>query len=300
MSGSVKVESFIHDLVPTMLKLKSFLHLGRSRPDALPTVEATIPSLPLSYFLPMPASELLATARRQQWLQSLWDYSSLPKEMYRQYNLVPLEHCVTLMQEFPLTESGPYALPGGMADYMLETVSYAARLSKSYMLPVGAPPEEQAAQSAAWNAVGDINLEERWIDLNIEGAKNHREHRVPIVSALYPSLEELVRKAGEVGMELGDQFFNVGWFDLMRKSKYPEVMNEYPLRAFFRRLSRECKFTISPHWFRHTVATHMMKSPERNLYAVKKLLGHVSITSTLEYIDESVDSLREILEAELM
>jgi hypothetical protein len=44
----------------------------------------------------------------------------------------------------------------------------------------------------------------------------------------------------------------------------------------------------------------MMKSPERNLYAVKKLLGHVSITSTLEYIDEIVDSLRDILETELM
>ncbi|SVO45472.1 Phage integrase [Klebsiella pneumoniae] len=101
-------------------------------------------------------------------------------------------------------------------------------------------------------------------------------------------------------MEPDDQVFNVGWFDLMRKSKYPEVMNEYPLRAFFRRLSRECKFTITPHRFRHTVATHMMKSPERNLYAVKKLLGHVSITSTLEYIDESVDSLRGILETELM
>lgn len=113
-------------------------------------------------------------------------------------------------------------------------------------------------------------------------------------------MEELVRRAGEAGMESGDQVFNVGWFDLMRKSKYPEVMNEYPLRVFFRRLSRECKFTITPHRFRHTVATHMMKSPERNLYAVKKLLGHVSITSTLEYIDESVDSLRDILETELM
>lgn len=101
----------------------------------------------------MTASELLLTTRRQQWLQSLWDYSSLPKEMYRQYYLAPIEHCVTLMQQFPLTESGPYAHPGGMTDYMLETVSYAARLSKSYMLPVGAPPEEQAAQSAAWNAV---------------------------------------------------------------------------------------------------------------------------------------------------
>ncbi|MCM7612037.1 TraI domain-containing protein [Enterobacter hormaechei] len=101
----------------------------------------------------MPASELLAITRRQQWLQSLWDYSSLPKDMYRQYYLAPMERCVALMQQFPLTESGPYARPGGMADYMLETVSYAARLSKSYMLPVGAPPEEQAAQNAAWNAV---------------------------------------------------------------------------------------------------------------------------------------------------
>lgn len=136
-----------------MLNLKSFLRPVRSRPDALPTPEATKSSLPPAYFRPMTASELLATTRRQQWLQSLWDYSSLPKEMYRQYYLAPLEHCVTLMQQFPLTESGPYAHPGGMIDYMLETVSYAARLSKSYMLPVGAPPEEQAAQSAAWNAV---------------------------------------------------------------------------------------------------------------------------------------------------
>lgn len=136
-----------------MLNLKSFLRPGRSRPDVPPTVKAIEPSLPLGYFRPMPASELLATTRRQQWLQSLWDYASLPKGMYRQYYLAPLEHCVALMQQFPLTKSGPYARSGGMADYMLETVSYAARLSKSYMLPVGAPPEEQAAQSAAWNAV---------------------------------------------------------------------------------------------------------------------------------------------------
>ncbi|HHQ2336727.1 MULTISPECIES: TraI domain-containing protein [Enterobacter] len=135
------------------MNIKSFLRPGRSRPDAPPTIKSIELSLPPGYFLPMTASELLASTRRQQWLQSLWDYSSLPKDMYRQYYLAPLEHCVTLMQQFPLKESGLYARPGGMADYMLETVSYAARLSKSYMLPVGAPPEEQAAQSAAWNAV---------------------------------------------------------------------------------------------------------------------------------------------------
>lgn len=39
---------------------------------------------------------------------------------------------------------------------------------------------------------------------------------------------------------------------------------------------------------------------QNDLYIVKRLLGHASITSTLEYIDESVDNLRDILEAELM
>ncbi|WP_271454085.1 TraI domain-containing protein [Citrobacter sp. Awk 2] len=136
-----------------MLNLKFFLSLARLPIVAPHTAKVTTPSLPSGYFQPMRATELLMTTRRQQWLQSLWDYSSLPKDMYRQYYLAPLEHCVTLMQQFPLTESGPYARPGGMADYMLETVSYAARLSKSYMLPVGAPPEEQAAQNAAWNTV---------------------------------------------------------------------------------------------------------------------------------------------------
>ncbi|MGS2691766.1 MULTISPECIES: TraI domain-containing protein [Citrobacter] len=136
-----------------MLSLKSFFRPGRDRPTVTPAPKTAKPTAPPGYYLPMTASELLATTRRQQWLQSLWDYSSLPKEMYRQYYLVPLERCIILMQQFPLAETGLHARPGGMADYMLETVSYAARLSKSYMLPVGAPPEEQAAQSAAWNAV---------------------------------------------------------------------------------------------------------------------------------------------------
>ncbi|HDS6885339.1 TPA: site-specific integrase [Morganella morganii subsp. morganii] len=146
----------------------------------------------------------------------------------------------------------------------------------------------------------DVSLEDRWIDLSSGGSKNHDEHRVPVVTALYPSLAYLLARAEEAGMEPEHQLFNVGWFDLRRKYKYPELMDERPLRAFFRRLSRECNFTVTPHRFRHTVATHMMKSPERNLYVVKRLLGHVSLVSTLEYIDESVDGLRNILETELM
>ncbi|WP_413492482.1 hypothetical protein [Morganella psychrotolerans] len=47
----------------------------------------------------------------------------------------------------------------------------------------------------------DVNLEERWIDLSADGSKNHNEHRVPVVTALYPSLAHLLERAVEEGME---------------------------------------------------------------------------------------------------
>ncbi|WP_235421084.1 TraI domain-containing protein [Erwinia oleae] len=114
---------------------------------------SSVAPVPEGYHAPVQAREQLALPHRVKWLQMLWDYSSLPKEMYQQYYLRPLERCVTLMQQFPATENGHHTCLGGMVDYLLETTAYAARLSKSHLLPIDAPPEEQATQSAAWNAV---------------------------------------------------------------------------------------------------------------------------------------------------
>lgn len=122
---------------------------GRSEVQAVPHPTA----LSDGFHLPQSADQLLQSAQRGKWLHILWDYSSLPKEMYQDYYLQPLERCISLMQQFPATENGHHAYLGGMADHLLETVAYAARLSKNYLLPVGAPPEEQASQGAAWNAV---------------------------------------------------------------------------------------------------------------------------------------------------
>lgn len=151
----------------------------------------------------------------------------------------------------------------------------------------------------------DVNLEERWIDVISEGSKNHREFRVPITSVLYPRLEKVLMRSQAAGAEPEEQLFNVNRFDLKRKARHLPVgegmdMGIYPIRAFFRRVSRECHFAVSPHRFRHTVATNLMKSPDRNIQAVKRLLGHSSLRSTLEYIDEDIDSLRELLEQELV
>ncbi|KMW73408.1 hypothetical protein TI10_10110 [Photorhabdus luminescens subsp. luminescens] len=57
---------------------------------------------------------------------------------------------------------------------------------------------------------------------------------------------------------------------------------------------------MGPHRFRHTLATELMKAPDRNLQMVRGLLGHRSITTTMEYIDINLDIAGRALERELM
>ncbi|AYA09429.1 MULTISPECIES: tyrosine-type recombinase/integrase [Enterobacterales] len=141
----------------------------------------------------------------------------------------------------------------------------------------------------------DVHLEGGWINLRPEASKNHREHRVPITRLLRPRLERLMLAAVERGAAHGDMLFNASRFD-GRKNILTDVMAYQPLRGFFRRLSTECQCVITPHRFRHTIATDMMKSPDRNLKVVQTLLGHSSVAVTLEYVEGNMDSLRVALD----
>ncbi|WP_374732590.1 tyrosine-type recombinase/integrase [Klebsiella variicola] len=141
----------------------------------------------------------------------------------------------------------------------------------------------------------DVHLEGGWINLRPEASKNHREHRVPITRLLRPRLERLMLAAVERGAVHDDMLFNASRFD-GRKNILTDVMAYQPLRGFFRRLSTECQCVITPHRFRHTIATDMMKSPDRNLKVVQTLLGHSSVAVTLEYVEGNMDSLRVALD----
>ncbi|MEI7188572.1 tyrosine-type recombinase/integrase [Dickeya dianthicola] len=146
--------------------------------------------------------------------------------------------------------------------------------------------------------LSDVNLDTGIINLRPEGSKNHREHRVPIISALHQGLSRLIEESIAREAQPDEQLFNVHRF-IGRASNDMVPMSETPLRSFFRRLSNECRFTVSPHRFRHTLATEMMKSPDRNLQIVKNLLGHSSLNTTLEYVESNIDSIRAALEGEL-
>jgi integrase len=147
--------------------------------------------------------------------------------------------------------------------------------------------------------LGDVNLSDGCMILRLEGSKTHREWRVPIISALKTQLHHLIIKSAELGAGKEDYLFDVNRILLNCYVEWDAAKVHQKTRSFFRRLSKECGFAVSPHRFRHTLATELMKSPERNLQLVKDLLGHRSVSTTMEYVELKMDIVGKTLEAEL-
>lgn len=113
-----------------------------------------VPSAAVSKGLlrPESAASLLGTPRRRRLLEHIWQRTSVSRAQFAMLYQRPLERYAELVQQFPASESHHHAYPGGMLDHGLEITAYALKLRQSHLLPVGAPPESQAAQAEAWTA----------------------------------------------------------------------------------------------------------------------------------------------------
>ncbi|MDR3221156.1 MAG: TraI domain-containing protein [Candidatus Accumulibacter sp.] len=108
--------------------------------------------IPQGMMRPAPLASLLATPYRQKLLEHIWQRTSVSRDQFAMLYLAPLERYAALVQQFPASESHHHAYPGGLLDHGLEIVAYALKLRQLYLLPVGATPESQAAQTEAWTA----------------------------------------------------------------------------------------------------------------------------------------------------
>lgn len=140
--------------------------------------------------------------------------------------------------------------------------------------------------------ISDIDMRNRIIYIREEINKNHQYYEIPISQKLYPYLDKLLFEHLVLGSKKDAQLFNINLFSKVTRN---QIMTQEQLSHFFRVLSEYLHFTLSPHRFRHTIATKLMKNPD-NIYMVQKLLGHRSITTTLGYVDHSVDMLRDCVE----
>ncbi|MQG91203.1 MobH family relaxase [Pseudomonas sp. MN1F] len=114
--------------------------------------EPTLAAAPEGFLLPLPAESLLWADHRKKLLERIWQYTALSEPQFEQLYLEPIRRYAAFAQQLPASESHHHAYPGGMLDHGLELVAYSLKLRQSYLLPSGAAPEDQAAQSDAWSA----------------------------------------------------------------------------------------------------------------------------------------------------
>ncbi|WP_313464095.1 site-specific integrase [Pseudomonas nitroreducens] len=138
----------------------------------------------------------------------------------------------------------------------------------------------------------DVDWDNQLILVRGETEKTHREFRVPIVEGLAPHIRRLVLEAERLGFTPKDQLFNVNRFSPHYKRA---EMNSDQVEAMYKKLIDKLGVRMTPHRFRHTLATDLMKQPERNIHLTKSLLNHSNIATTMSYIEADYDHMREVL-----
>ncbi|CAM3876687.1 relaxase [Pseudomonas synxantha] len=78
--------------------------------------------------------------------------TALSHTQFLQLYLNPIHRYAEQVQQLPASETHHHAYLGGMLDHGLELVACSLKLRQSYLLPTGAAPEDQAAQTDAWSA----------------------------------------------------------------------------------------------------------------------------------------------------
>lgn len=138
----------------------------------------------------------------------------------------------------------------------------------------------------------DVDLYNKKITVRGETEKTYRQYQVPITHSLEPFIRKLCEAAQLSGIGQHDQLFNVNRFsDHYEK----EVMDPDQVEAFYKKLTAAVGTPITPHRFRHTLATDLMKEKDRNLNVVQTLLNHSSITTTLGYVETDFEIMREVM-----
>lgn len=125
----------------------SLFRRKRQKPPPPPTVNVAEGYLPIES-----AHSLLAAEHRRQLLDRIWQYTALSHAQFTQLYINPIHRYAEQVQQLPASETHHHAYLGGMLDHGLELVACSLKLRQSYLLPTGAAPEDQAAQTDAWSA----------------------------------------------------------------------------------------------------------------------------------------------------
>lgn len=140
----------------------------------------------------------------------------------------------------------------------------------------------------------DIDFKNKTLTLRADGSKNYLERKLPLTSKLIADLKFIQAKHRQIGhYNKNSQVFNITLFN----KKYSGTKtNETQLSGFYKRFSKHTGIQVSPHRFRHTMASNLGNHPNINLSVLSNILGHTNIKVTQQYIERKLNPQRELIE----
>jgi site-specific recombinase XerD len=138
------------------------------------------------------------------------------------------------------------------------------------------------ASEVAGLTVGDVELNERSGWATVRG-KGRKQRKVPIHArarrALNEYLEERDDPAGDEPLFLSQKGEAISsyavWYTVKKYAALAEVED------------------VTPHTFRHTVATQLVRDPEVDLVTAATFLGHSRLDTTARYSQPSAEDLEK-------
>lgn len=157
-------------------------------------------------------------------------------------------------------------------------------------------------ERAAWVLMNDVALrastvaETRWQDIDLTHGRIHvrvkGNHRIPL--PLSPvAIERLQNVYRELAPDPDDHAFTVEHHRFVgnqRVVKIRDPKRPATAKSLWMMVNRVCKRagvkTFGPHALRHGFANRFLRDSDRDVVALKGLLGHAKLETTQEYLDE--------------
>ena len=172
--------------------------------------------------------------------------------------------------------------PKGLSDQDLTRILRKAALSGSLrdraLLELLAATGLRASEVASLR-VGDLDLGERhgWVTVRAPKAKRRKERRVPVKVKARRVVQECLESRGEPSPE-----------EPVFLSQKGGAMTPYAVWYTVKKYARLAGVeNVSPHTFRHTVATQLVRDPETDLVLAAAYLGHSRLDTTARYSQPS-------------
>ena len=138
-----------------------------------------------------------------------------------------------------------------------------------------------------------IDFNKQTVLICADGSKNYKERKLPLPEMLIDDLTILLKKHREVGKTLhSDQVFNITRFN----SKYHGLTcNANQVTGFYKRLKNNTGITVSPHRFRHTMASELGNISNINILTLSNILGHSDLRVTRQYVEMDLAPQMELV-----